>query len=48
MSFNRKLKTVAALALAAVAALPYALTAFHVLRENLKAQKEILEDLEKK
>ena len=48
MSLNRKLKTVAGLALAAVAVLPYALAAFQVLRENLKAQKDIMEGLEEK
>ncbi|MBO4360045.1 MAG: hypothetical protein J5822_04135 [Eubacteriaceae bacterium] len=45
---NKKLKALAAVALAAVATLPYALAAFQVLRENLKAQKEVMEGMEKK
>jgi len=45
---NRKLRTAAAVILAVVAAVPYALAAVQIVKENLRAQKDIIRGLAQK
>ena len=45
---GRRLKTVAAVILAVVAAVPYAVAAIQIVKENLKAQQETLRSVTEK